>query len=65
LRNLDRSRECWLRNYCRKPKSIGIAETKCHPGRQKDYKMLEIMLCAGRWPAFTRRILDFGQLLRA
>src|SRR5215831_10962987 len=49
LRHLDRSCECWLRNYCRKPKSIGIAETKCHPGRQKDQKMLKIMWCAGRW----------------
>ncbi len=49
MRNLDRGRECRERN-CQKPKSIGIAETKCHAGHYKDQKMLKIMLCAGRWP---------------
>jgi hypothetical protein len=29
---------------------MGIAETKCHPCRQKDQKMLKIMCGAGYWP---------------
>ena len=49
LRNLYRSRERWQRN-CQKPKSMWIAETKCHPGRQKDQKVLKTMWSAGCWP---------------
>ena len=42
LRHLDRSRECRQRN-CQKPESMWIAETKCHPGREKDQEMLKIV----------------------
>src|SRR5262245_49953935 len=49
LRNLDHGRECQQRN-CQKPESMRIAETKCHPGRKKDQKMLEIVWGAGCWP---------------
>jgi hypothetical protein len=49
LRNLDRTRECRQRNY-QKPDSTRIAQPKCHPGRQKDQKMLKIMGGAGYWP---------------
>jgi hypothetical protein len=49
LRNLDRSREYWQRN-CQKPGSTWIAQPKCHPGRQKDQKMLKTMCGACYWP---------------
>jgi len=49
LRNLDRSREGRQRNH-QKPGSTWIAESKCHPGRQKDQEMLKIMRGAGCWP---------------
>jgi hypothetical protein len=49
LRNLDHNRECRQRN-CQKPGSMWIAETKCHPGRDKDQKMLKIVWGAGCWP---------------
>jgi hypothetical protein len=62
LRNLDRSRECQQRDG-QKPESAGIAETKCHAGRQKDQKMLEIMSGAGYQPGRrrTKRQDDNGQ----
>src|SRR5262245_26796058 len=49
LRNLDRGRESQQRN-CQKLESMRIAETKCHPGREKDQKMLKIVWGAGCCP---------------
>jgi hypothetical protein len=50
LRNLDRNRECRQRKCQLKPESMWIAEAKCHPGREKDQKMLKIVWRAGCWP---------------
>src|SRR5215475_5865505 len=49
LRNLNRSCECRHHN-CQEPESMRIAETKCHPGREKDQKMLKIVWGDGCGP---------------
>ncbi len=62
LRKFDHGRK-YRQRHGQKPESTWIAETKCHSGRQKDQKMLEIMAGAGyrpgRWG--TKRQHDDSQ----